>query len=143
LDPKDLVLKFEHLEISIPKSTNGTITLSVTAPDTSQKKTVTVPIESQIEFPQNETIYGSKNNDTVKSLPPIKLTEYLTVTTLSHFTFDEQLANFVEKYITPVNSLWTFFIGVAAVLSPKIIQGIRRLLSSKSKKDDLEVEDNK
>ncbi len=143
LDSKDLVLKFEHPKISIPKSTNGTLTFSVTAPDTSQKKTVTVPIVSQIEFPQNETIYGSKSKENVKLQPPITLTEYLTVTTLSHFTFDEQLANFVEKYITPVNSLWTFFIGVAAVLSPKIIQAIRRLLSSKSKKDDLEVEDSK
>lgn len=133
LGATNLTLKFEHPKITIPKSTNGSLTISVTAPNSINERTSTIPIVSNIEFPQNETIYGSKIKKDENLHPPITLTEYLTVTTLPHYSFDEKLSDFVEKYITPLNSIWTFFIGVAAVLSPKLIYGIKRIFSNKKK----------
>jgi hypothetical protein len=131
--PTNLVLEFEHPKISIPKSTNGSLTISVTALDQATERTSTIPIISNIQFPQNETIYGSKIKKEVNLHPPITLTEYLTVTTLPNYSFDEKLSNFVEKYVTPLNSIWTFFIGAVAVLSPKIIYAIKKVFFNKKR----------
>ena len=55
---------------------------------------------------------------------------------LPPYTMQEQLNNFVNSWITPVNGLWSFLAGIAAVITPLIIRRKQKSqMKSKSGKE--------
>ena len=50
----------------------------------------------------------------------------LTLTVLPPYTPGELVNNFVNTWITPISGMWSFFAGVAAVLTPAIIKFYRK-----------------
>jgi hypothetical protein len=116
--------------ILVSPSSDAAAIVKITAPSYEAIGTIPLTIKSLIEFPQNVTIIGQ--NTTVNNVSDTKITSVkdFTVSLLPSYGLHEYLAKFVEGYIVPLNSVWTFFIGVAAVLSPQIIKFVRRFFSN-------------
>jgi hypothetical protein len=120
----DLQLSFIQNKISIPPSGVGTSTLNVKVPgsfNVANKESLTIPVSANISFPTTITNRGGESFSNSKS-QSTTATSNLTLTILPPYTAKESLGNFVNEWITPINGLWTFLAGVAAVLTPVIIK---------------------
>lgn len=144
LSPSDnLNVKFFPNPIFISPFSNATSIVKITSPHYKNSDTIPVRIKSEIEFPQNITIIGT--NTTIRDISDVKinLVREFTVNLFPPYGLDEYLASFVDKYITPLNSVWTFLVGVGAVLSPKIIQFILKITHNKTEDGHYKVDSNR
>lgn len=115
---------FIQNKISIPPSGTGTSTLNVRIPDSldvGNKESLTIPISANISFPTTITNRGGESFSNSKSQSIVAMSN-LTLTVLPPYSPEERLDNFVNVWITPINGMWTFLAGVAAVLTPVVIK---------------------
>jgi hypothetical protein len=124
---QNLAVEFFPNPIFVSPFSNATSIVKITAPSYNKTDTIPVRINSDIEFPQNITIIGTNTTINNISDAKIKMVRDFTVNLLPPYRFEENLSNFVNNVITPLNSIWTFIAGVGVVLSPKIIQFISKI----------------
>lgn len=102
-----------------------------------ETKIFPVSINAEISFPQNITIYGS--NVTLTNVQSAKVPTFtdLTITVLKSYSLDQRLSNFVVKWISHINTTWSFLAGIDVIMVPFLYKTynkdkkIRKIKSSK------------
>jgi hypothetical protein len=118
---RSVAIKFTPDETSIPPLSTGTSTLHVKVSGTANATSYTLPISANISFPTTIKNKFGENFSNSKSESLHQLSN-LTLMVQPPYTIQEQLSMFVNSWITPVNGLWSFLAGVAAVVTPLIIR---------------------
>ena len=83
-----------------------------------ETKIFPVSINAEISFPQNITVYGS--NVTLTNVQSAKVPTFtdLTITVLKSYSLDQRLSNFVVKWISHINTTWSFLAGIGVIMVP-------------------------
>lgn len=115
-------------------SPNGIITpiLSVKALGNAKPHPYTLPIIANFSIPTAATSMTTTEAHTLTSqTAPGPNTAFtfqisnLTLTILPSLTLDQRLKNFYNDWLSPINGIWTFLAGIAAVILPLIIRAYR------------------
>jgi hypothetical protein len=122
--PYGLELNFSPNDLYLPSYGSTSSTLVVKASDVIEGYVHSLNIDETISL-SPEVISGDKlfNNS-----QPVNISKTipLSITILPPLTFEENLKNFSNSWITPITGLWTFLAGVAAVIAPLIISLYRK-----------------
>ncbi|MGE5705624.1 MAG: hypothetical protein ACM3XP_02770 [Nitrososphaerales archaeon] len=120
--------KFLPQKTTIPRNGEGTSTLEIEIPENiTVKDTVplSLPIYTNISFPN---VVSNRGGDIFYNNKTVSLNDSasLSISVIPPFTWEENLNNFTNTYITPISGLWTFIIGVGTVMIPLIVKLYRR-----------------
>lgn len=118
---RSIELNFIPDKTSIPPLSTGTSTLHIRVLKNANATSYTLPISANISFPTTIRNKFGENFSNSRSESLLQLSN-LTLTVQPPYTIQEQLNNFVNSWITPVNGLWSFLAGVAAVVTPLVIR---------------------
>ena len=133
---KKLVTKFYSSYVVIPPLTKAITILTIHALKNIETKIFPVSINAEISFPQNIR-YGS--NVTLTNVQSAKVPTFtdLTITVLKSYSLDQRLSNFVVKWISHINTTWSFLAGIGVIMVPFLYKTynkdkkIRKIKSSK------------
>jgi len=122
---KYLNLTFVPSRVSILPFSAGVSVLHIKALDNAKAHSYTLPIVSNITFPNTITNRGGETFSNSKR-ESLTQTSNLTLTVLPPYTMNERVNDFVKNWITPITGLWTFLAAVGAVVVPLVIRGYRK-----------------
>ena len=122
---KDIDLEFTPNVIPVPPSGIGTSTLYIKVAENATAKPHTFPVLANISFPTSIINRGGEIFNNSRSVNVMESAN-LTITVLPPYTFEEQMNNFVEMWITPISGVWSFVAGVGAVVAPLLLFFYRR-----------------
>ena len=118
---------------SIPP--NGLITsrLYVKVSDDATPFEYLLPISANMSIPTESRIRGTMGSDIMRNSISANTTENsnFTLTVIPPLSVAEQLKIFYDSWLSPISGIWTFLVGVGAVIIPVII----RLYARKKSKD--------
>jgi hypothetical protein len=97
-------------------------TLKITATQDAKPQSFSIPLSMHVTFPKIfEVTLGGKLNFENAISPMLQKKSYFTITILPELTWPEHMENFA-KWLSPINSVWTFITAVGAVMVPIIIR---------------------
>ncbi len=114
-------------QTSIPSQGISATQIKITALDNAIEGSYTVPIISKISFPTKVQCHGIRQ-DIPYSNSSITIFQNTTlaVNILKPLSISDHLNNLYNLYIVPIGGIWSFVVGVIAIMSPLILNKKRK-----------------
>jgi hypothetical protein len=132
-DTDEVELTLSPDKTSIPANGLTTSRLNVKVLENAGTFEYILPISANMSIPTESRIRGSIGSDIMRNSISANTTEEsnFTLAVLPPLSPAEQLNIFYDSWLSPISGIWTFLVGVGAVIVPLII----RLYARKKSKD--------
>jgi hypothetical protein len=126
-EPEGINVKLVPNQTAIPAQGISATQIKITALDNATEGSYTVPIISKISFPLKVQFQGiSQDIPNSNSSVSIFQNTTLAVNILKPLSISEHLNDFYTMYVVPIGGIWSFIVGVIAIISPLILNKKRK-----------------